>query len=190
MNVSVLLPRTPRLSHERHARSFTQLSRVIFVGLAFALLATGCKKKEVSNLERAQALQLATEAQGSALLRDYAAAEKALAKAVELDPEVVGFWSALGANRVRLGDKSGARKAYKRLLEIHEKAYKKDTKNIDALLDQVEPLVLLGRADDARKLIEKARRDFPDNRDVRAASDGKIVDRMLENPAVKAAMVE
>ena len=178
----------PRPTHAARALSFQTLSRLVFAGLALALFAGGCKKKEVTSLDRAHATQLATEAQGSLLLRDYAAAVKALEKAVELDPEVVGYWSALGANRARLGDKSGARKAYKRLLEIHEKAFKKDPKNIDALLNQVEPLVLLGRADDARKLIEKATRDFPTSREARAALDGKLVDRILEDPAVKAAM--
>ncbi|WP_217494386.1 tetratricopeptide repeat protein [Nibricoccus aquaticus] len=165
-------------------------SPLVLVALILALGACKPKDVEVSSVARSQAAALVAEAQTQNLLRDYAGAEKALARAVELDPEVSMYWSNLGVNRVMLGDKSGAKKAYKRELELCEKAAKKDPKNIDLQLGQLRPLVLLGRADDARKLLEKLGRENPDNFGLKQLIESKPIDGMIANSKIKDAILK
>ncbi|MGC4073488.1 MAG: tetratricopeptide repeat protein [Nibricoccus sp.] len=168
----------------RKFSSFTLVAIVLFFG--------ACKRKEVevSSVARAQAAHLASEAQLQTKLRDYAQAEKSLAKAVELDPEVAVYWSGLGMNRALLGDKSGAKKAYKRELEICENAAKKDAKNVDLQLAQLRPLVFLGRADEARKLLEKIGRENPSNPGLQQLIATKPIDQILANPAIQGAILK
>lgn len=163
-----------------------------FVLVALTLSLGACKPKdvEVSSVARAQAAHFASEAQLQARLRDYAEAEKSLARAVELDPEVAVYWSGLGMNRMMTGDKSGAKKAYKRELAICEKAAKKDAKDVDQQLSLLRPLVLLGRVEDARKLLEKTGREHPDNQGLREFIETKPIDLMLANPKIQEAMIK
>lgn len=147
------------------------------------------KPREVSSVERAQALQLASDAQISAQLRDYAKAVEALSRATQLDPEVPAYWSGLGVNRMRQGDKSGARKAYEKAVSIYEDLAKKDPKDAVPLLKQIEALVLLGRVEDARKVLQRALREFPRDPTVRAFNDAKFIDQMLKDPSMKAVML-
>jgi Flp pilus assembly protein TadD len=168
-------------------RKFSSLSLVALI-LSFG----ACKPKdvEVSSVARAQAAHLASEAQMQNKLRDYAGAEKSLARAVELDPGEPAYWSGLGMNRVMLGDKSGAKKAYKREFELCEETAKKDPKNLDLQLARLGPLVLLGRADDARKLLEKLGRDHVDNTALRQLIESRPIDKMLADPAFQQAILK
>jgi tetratricopeptide (TPR) repeat protein len=167
-----------------------KFSSITFVAVLLALAACKPKPVEVSSVARAEALHLATEAQTQTLLRDHAAAEKALARAVELDPTDPGFWSALGRSRMMLGDKSGAKKAYKRELELCEKEAKEKPKDVEAQLSQIRPLVLLNRVDDARKLIEKTARAHPENAQLKRLSEGKELEALLADPKIQEAMVK
>jgi Flp pilus assembly protein TadD len=167
-----------------------KFSPLVFAALILSFGACKPKDVEVSSDNRAQAVKLVTDADMQNLLKDYAGAEKLLVQAVELDPTVPVYWSNLGMIRMQLGDKSGAKKAYKRELEICEKAAKKDAKDIDAQLSQLRPLVLLGRADDARKLLEKIGRDNPDNFNLKQLIDSKPIDLMTGNPKIQAATVK
>jgi tetratricopeptide (TPR) repeat protein len=168
-----------------------QLSRG---GLALLILGTallgGCgKPKEVSAVARAEAVHLATEAQTHALLRDYAKAEEALARAVELDPEVSVYWETLGMNRARNGDKTGARKAYKRSLEIEETSAKKTPADVEAQLRQIRPLLLLGRVDEARKLLEKIAKDHAQDARPRQLIEAGAIDTLLADSKFKDVML-
>ena len=89
-----------------------------------------------------------------------------------------------------LGDKSGAKKAYKRELELCEAEAKKDPKDIGAQLSPVRPLVLLNRADDARKLIEKVARAHPENAELKRLSAGKELEALLADPKTQEAIVK
>jgi tetratricopeptide (TPR) repeat protein len=173
----------------RKSSSLTLVALILFFG--------ACKPKdvEVSSVARAQAAHLASEAQMQNKLRDYAEAEESLARAVELDPEVAAYWFSLGLNRVMQKDMSGAKKAYKRELEIYEKAAKKTPKkdapeNIEARLNQIRPLLLLGRTSDANKLLAKVASDNPDNTMVRQLVDTKIIDQMLADAKIQEAMIK
>ncbi len=160
---------------------------------ALILLLAGCgkhKEVEVSDQARAEALHLATEAHVQTRLRDYAAAEKALARAVELDPNVGDYWSALGRNRMLLGDKSGAKKAYKRELAISEADAEKHPDDVEIQLSQLRPLVLLNRVDDARKLVEEMSRKHPQHTELRRLSDKKAFDEMVAASEIQEAMIK
>ncbi len=167
-----------------------KFSSLVFVALILVLGACSKKDVEVSSSNRGQAMKLVTDADMQILLKDHAGAEKMLAQAVELDPTVPVYWSNLGMVRVQLGDNSGAKKAYKRELELLEKAAKKDAKDINAQLAPITPLVLLGRADDARKLLEKIGRDNPSDFRVKQLIDSKFIDQVVTDPKIKAATVK
>jgi tetratricopeptide (TPR) repeat protein len=169
-------------------RTFSPLSF-----LALLLLLSSCSKHqevEVSDLARNEALHLATEAHVQTRLRDYAAAEKGLSRAVELDPNVGDYWSALGRNRMMLGDKSGAKKAYKRELAISEADAKKNPDDVEIQLSQLRPLVLLNRLDDARELITEMGRKHPQHTELRRLSDKKAFDEMVAAKEIQEAMIK
>jgi tetratricopeptide (TPR) repeat protein len=168
-------------------RKFSFLPLVLVL---LSLAACKPKPKEVTSVARAEATHLAAEAQLQSSLHDYAEAEKLLAHAVELDPEVISYWSGLGVNRVLLGDKSGAKKAYKRELELCEEAAKKSPKDIQQQLAALRPLVCLNRADDARKLLEKVARENPGDAQLKQLVDSKAIDQMLANPKVQEAIIK
>ncbi len=167
-----------------------KFSLPVFVSLLLLLGACKPKDVEVSSTNRAQAVKLVTDADMQILLKDHAGAEKMLSQAVELDPTVPVYWSNLGMARVKLGDNSGAKKAYKRELELLEKAAKKDPKDLNAQLAPITPLVLLGRADDARELLEKVARDNPSDFRVKQLVDSKFIDQVVADPKIQAATVK
>jgi tetratricopeptide (TPR) repeat protein len=167
-----------------------KFSSLVFIALLLALVACNRKEVEVSSVARAEAMHLATEAQLQTRLRDYAEAEKSLARAVELDPTVSDYWSALGRNRALKGDKSGAKKAYKRELELCEKEAEKSPKDAEAQLTQLRPLVLLNRVGEARKLIEKISREHPDNAELKRLAENKEFEKMIADPQIQEAVVK
>jgi len=164
------------------------MKRPLLFSLAALLLVAGCKPsvRESTPLQRKQAANLVSEAQFAVSLRDFARAEPLLTQAVELCPDEPNFAVALGSARVRLNDKSGAKQAYETALKAFEAAQAKDAKDPELLLQQAYVLALLGRADDARALLEKTAKKYPDNRAVRAFVDSKQLDRLLADPGFKA----
>jgi Flp pilus assembly protein TadD len=154
--------------------------------LALALLASaGCGKKEISQTDRKQAISLASEANFASGVREYARAEGLMAQAAQLCPDDSSYWIGLGAVRVRLSKQAEARDAYKRALSAAEQAYKKDPKMVDAALNQVYILALLGRADDARSFQNKLLEKHPESREVRGFVESKQLDRILADPQFK-----
>ena len=49
----------------------------------------------------------------------------------------------------------------------------------------MQKLALLGRTDEARALLDKVAKQFPDNRSVRGVVQEKQFDRMIEDPNFK-----
>ncbi len=150
--------------------------------LAGALLLGGCGKTEVSETRRKEAALHAGEAQTAITLRDWARAEGLLAQATAAAPDTASYWTGLGAMRVRLGNKAGAKVAYERALDAYAADAKKDPKDPDAWLKRVTVLALLGRPADARALLAKAQKEFPAHRDVKAYVEGKALDALLADP--------
>lgn len=156
---------------------------VIFALVVFA--AAGCgKKKEITSLDRKQAANLVAEAQFAVSIRDYARAEGLLGQAAALCPDTGSYWLVLGSTRVRLGKRGDARRAYQEALGAFEDAAAKDKNDAQAALQQVYVLALLGRQDDARKLLAKLPDRYPNDRNVRAFVEGRL-DRIVSDPQFK-----
>lgn len=159
---------------------------LFFIGLA--VLAGGCsrKSKEISSLQRKEAASLVSEAEFALQLKDYARAEGLFAKAVELCPDTGKYGVDLGSVRVRLGKKDGAKAAYQLALKAYEdEAALPETTDAGPMLRQVYVLALLGRVADARVVLAKAHKKYPESRQVRAFVDGKQIDKMVADPAFK-----
>jgi cytochrome c-type biogenesis protein CcmH/NrfG len=77
-------------------------------------------------------------------------AVKALRRAVGIDPFEPRSWAALGSAAARAGDRTLARKAFRRAVRL-------GTDNIDTLGEIVDGLVALGRVRDARAVLTAAR---------------------------------
>jgi Flp pilus assembly protein TadD len=150
--------------------------------------ACGAKKKEVTAEDRRQAAQAAGEALFANTLKnppDYAAAEKALTRATTLNPLDADYWFDLGIARARLKDKSGARTAFKNVISVCADKAKEDPNNATWLIKQIRPMIMLGRDDDARAILEKAAKQFPTDLQVRQFKDLNLIDTLLKDPLLK-----
>lgn len=164
----------------------------VFSGLGGAWLFTtaGCgpqSHSKVTELQRKEAAHHASEAQFALTLRDYARAEVSLAKAAALAPDDGRLWVNLGAARVRLGNRDGAKQAYQSALKAYE-ADAKDEKfktDPDPWLRQAYVLALLGRSADAQKVVNKAAEKFPGHRAVKRFIEDKELERLASDPAFK-----
>ncbi len=157
----------------------------LFSLVAVTALAGCGGTKEATPLQKKEAAHLFSEAQFSAGLRDFAAAEPLLAKATELHPGHGPYWAELGTVRRRLGNNSGAKQAYQKSLDAFKAAAKKDPKDPELVLQQVYVLALLGRADDARATLERALNEIPDDRALKVFAESKQLDRILADPKFK-----
>jgi len=168
------------------------MKKFIGVSLAALLAMTGCKQKpqaEISPELRAQAAQFASEGEFSTQVRDYAAAEQSLLKAVQLDPVTPRYWKELGAVRKHLGNTSGARDAYQKSYDLLEDARKKGSVSGGLILGEVETLVLMGKNEDAKDVLQKAAKEYPKDETLRQMIDNKIVDKMAADPTIKASIL-
>ncbi len=170
-------------------RLFRSFSSVLVLGL---VLLSGCNKqppattaKEATKAQRAEAALLLSEAEFAVQLRDHARAEPLLAKAVTIIHDNPDHWLMLGATRKRLGNTSGARAAYREALSLLEKDYKAAPDNIGLVLEQVHAHALLGQADKAKALLEKAGKANPNSRELQDFIKGNGLDRLLQEPGFK-----
>jgi Flp pilus assembly protein TadD len=147
--------------------------------------ACGAKRKEVTAEERQQAAAAAGEASFANYMKDVAAAEKALTRATTLNPFDADYWFDLGVARARLQDKSGARAAFKNVISVCADKAREDPGNATWLVKQIRPMVLLGRADDARAILEKAAKQFPTDLQVRQFKELNLIDTLLKDPLLK-----
>jgi tetratricopeptide (TPR) repeat protein len=161
--------------------------RLLLLSCALVMV-IGCGKpraKPVTEHQRKEAEHLVAEASFAMNLRDWARAEGLLAKAVKVTPDVGAYWVNLGSTRVRLGNKSGAKDAYQSAIRSYELEANAKPQDADPWLKQVPVLALLGRVDDARALLTKTAKKFPDNRAVRVFVEGKHLDKMMADPSFK-----
>ena len=161
---------------------------LFFLAVVLVLGAAACKPKvktsEITSLQRKEAATLVSEAEFAMQIRDLPRAEGLFAKATALCPDDGKYWVDLGSLRVRLGNKDAARAAYKSALAAYE-TLAADGKDSQPWLQQVYVLALLGRTDDARAMLERAQKKFPDDRDVRAFVENKQLDQMIAHPRFK-----
>ena len=162
------------------------MKRSLFFALAaLSLAGSACKPKvrEITSLQRKEAATLVSEADFAKQLRDLPRAEALYVKATTLCPDDAKYWVDLGSLRVRMGNKDAARTAYKSALAAYE-AIKVEA-DPQPLLQQVYVLSLLGRQNDARAVLAKAAKKFPEHRAVRGFSEGGQFDKMIADPRFK-----
>jgi len=156
--------------------------------LAAAIALAGCRAREITSLERKEAANVASEAEFAVTMRDWKRAEGLYAKAADICPDSGDFWMKLGVVRMRLGDRPGARSAYKSALGAYGDDCDKDPANSQAVLRRVYVLVILGRADEARSALDRARSKYPDDRRLRSFVENRGVDGLVSDPGLKGVM--
>lgn len=154
------------------------------VGLGMGGASCAKRSKPVTERDRKEAAHVATEAQFALTLRDWARAEGLLSKAVQLSPEA-DYFMVLGTARVRLGNRGGAKEAYERALRLFEDDAARDEKRVEPWLNQVTVLALLGRADDARAVLNKAAKRYPNDSRIKSLLEPKNFQQMLNDPKFK-----
>ena len=153
--------------------------------LAAALALAGCRPREITSLQRMEAASIASEAEFAVNLSEWKRAEGLYAQAAGLCPDTGDLWINLGIVRMRLDDHPGARSAYKSALSAFEADCSRDPANSRAVLRRAYVLVILGRADEARSTVDRARARFPDDRRLRGFVGSEGVDGLVADPAVK-----
>lgn len=157
----------------------------LFIVLACvaALFASGCSKKpkEVPEVVKREAASLASEAQFAMQIREYSRAEELFQRALKLRDDVPEYWVSLGMARRRQDNLDGARKAYKEALGLHADLYKADHQP-EQLAQQAFVLALLGRTDDALKLLEKGLKDHPDSAVMKKMADPRGLPSTFKRP--------
>lgn len=143
------------------------------------------KPKEISVGARAEAAQNFSEAEFATQIRDHARAEGLLARAVELDPAEPNYWIQLGASRKRLGNVAGARQAYEQARDLLQALSQRDRQSPRPLFAEMQVWVLLGKPDEAKRVYEKAVRDYGTDPLVKDFVQRKTFDTMLRAPALK-----
>ncbi len=149
------------------------------------LLFAGCSKKEVSPAVEAEARMLISEAQFAMQIREFKRAEELVQRALDLRDDQPEYWVSLGMARRRQDNTSGARKAYEKALGMHVARYKEDKKP-EELAQQAFVLALLGRTDEALKLLEKGVKDHPDSAALKKMSDPRGLPRTFQTSDFKA----
>jgi tetratricopeptide (TPR) repeat protein len=162
------------------------MKHILFAGTCVAaLLLAGCSKKEPDPAVAAEARMLASEAQFAMQIREFKRAEELMQRAIDLRDEQPEYWVTLGMARRRQDNTSGARKAYEKALSMHTSRYK-DEKNPEELAQQAFVLALLGRTDEALKLLEKGVKDHPDSAALKKMADPRGLPRTFQNADFKA----
>jgi tetratricopeptide (TPR) repeat protein len=159
----------------------------LVIAVAALMLAGGCKPKpmDIPAIQRKEAANLASEAQFAATLRDFARAEPLFEKAAKMCPDEGDYWINLGIVRRRQDNKSGAKDAYEKGRSAFSDAAAIHDQDSEPVLQEIYALALLGRADDARKVLAKAQKRLPDDRALKAFAESNQLDRMLEDPGFK-----
>jgi Flp pilus assembly protein TadD len=154
--------------------------------LAAGVVLAGCRAREITKLERDEAANVVSEAEFAVTMKDWARAEGLFAKAAALCPDEGENWVRLGIVRVRLHNSDGARDAYKSAVSAFEDEFKRDPAKTASVIRAASVLVILGRVDEARSLVDKAYAKNPDDRRLRDFVQMKGVDRIVADPGLKA----
>jgi Flp pilus assembly protein TadD len=153
--------------------------------LAAGLVLAGCRAKEISSIDRKEAANIISEAQFAVTLKDWSRAEGLYTKAAALCPDEGETWTGLGVVRMRLHNPSGARDAYKSALAAYRDDLRRDPSNSIPVLRSASVLVILGRTDEARSLVDEAFAKNPDDRRLKNFVEMKGVDKIAADPGLK-----
>ena len=154
--------------------------------LAAAVLALcACHHREPTKTEREQAANLSSEADFAVTVREWSRAEGLYAKAAALCPDSGDYWVSLGIVRMRLNDHGGARSAYKEAVSAYSGEFGRNPANAQNAIREAYVLVVLGRVDEARSVLDKARAKSPGDRVLRNFFENHGLDKMVSDPALK-----
>ena len=154
--------------------------------IAAALALAGCRARQITQLERDEAANDASDADFAVTIKDWARAEGMYAKAAKLCPDEADVWMNLGIARMHLNNPGDARTAYKAALSAYKDNLKKSPGQAVIVIRIAYVLTLLGRADEARAVIADALQKAPGDGQLRDIVDSKAIDKMLADPGVKA----
>lgn len=158
-----------------------RLALVLAVGVVLA----GCRAREISSIDRKEAANIISEAQFAATLKDWSRAEGLYTRAAALCPDQGETWAGLGVVRMRLHNPSGARDAYKSALEAYRDDVRRDPSDAVPVIRSASVLVILGRTDEARSLVNDAFAKNPGDRRLKNFVEMKGVDRIAADPGLK-----
>jgi tetratricopeptide (TPR) repeat protein len=159
-------------------------SRLALV-LAAALALAGCRAREISSTDRKEAANIASEAEFAVTLKDWPRSEGLYTKATALCPDQGEYWVRLGVVRMRLHNPGGAKDAYKSALSAYTDDIRRDPANTLAVIRSASVLVILGRLDDARSLIDQAYAKNPGDRRLKEFVEAKGLDKIAADPGLK-----
>jgi tetratricopeptide (TPR) repeat protein len=150
------------------------------------LLSAGCDKKpkEVSKAVKAEAEMLISEAQFASSIREFPRAQELVERAIKLRDDVPEYWVTLGMSLRKQDNLTGARKAYETALDLHKARYKAE-KNPEELGQQAFVLALLGRTDEALKVLEKGLKSHPDSAVLKKMADPRGLPATFKNEKFK-----
>lgn len=161
------------------------MTKHVALVLAAVVVLGGCRPRTITKLERDEAANVISEAEFAVTIKDWSRAEGLYAKAAALCPDQGETWVRLGVVRVHLHNPDGARAAYKSALSAFEEDFKRDPANTASVIRGASVLVILGRADEARSMVDKAYAKYPDDRRLRSFVEMKGVDRIVADPGLK-----
>ncbi len=151
-----------------------------------SVLLGGCKPetRALSERDAKEAAALSSEASFAMSMREWPRAEKLLLQAIKITP-AAEFFHNLGATRMRLGNRAGAKEAYQSAIDACDRLASANKTNADPLLKKVQLLAIIGKLDDARALLQKLDKEFANDRAVRAFIDAKRLDEVMASPTFK-----
>jgi tetratricopeptide (TPR) repeat protein len=153
--------------------------------LAGAAAFAGCSARQISSIDRKESANVISEAQFAVALKDWNRAEGLYQKAAGLCPDQGETWVGLGVVRMRLHNPSGARDAYKSALSAYADDVKRDSTNTIPVIRCASVMVILGRTDEARAMVDKALARNPGDRRLRNFVEMKGVDKIAADPGLK-----
>jgi tetratricopeptide (TPR) repeat protein len=158
---------------------------VTSLGVVALVLWVGCaRQKPITERDRKEAAHLVSEAQFALSVREWTRAEGLFVKAVQVAPHG-DYWLSLGATRLKLNNRAGAKEAYQSALKEYEFEAVRQNARAEPWLKQAYVLALLGRNDDSRALLAKAAKHFPNDSQVRAFGDPKEFEKMIASQKFK-----
>ncbi len=161
------------------------MTRRLALVLAAGVVLAGCRAREITKLERDEAANVVSEAEFALTMKDWPRAEGLYAKAAALTPDQGETWVRLGVVRVRMNNPGGAKDAYKSALSAFEDDYDKHPERTGSVIREATVLVILGRVDEARSVVDKAYAKSPDDRRLRSFVEMKGVDKIIADPGLK-----
>lgn len=145
----------------------------------------GCSAgKEVTERDRKEAAFLVSEAQFAMTVKEWTRAEGLLDKAAKVAPQG-DYYLSLGAVRMHLKNRSGAKKAYELALNAFQHESARNNTSPEPWIKQAYVLGLLGRKSESQSMIAKAAKALPNDPKIRSLSDPKELERMFSTQNFK-----